>query len=351
MGLSGKIYPGNFRPFIFASVGLALTLAGCLAKETSVAMLEETASSSGGGTLTYPSFDSVNKAIIQGRCTVCHASGLHNFANYQALMSSGTIVPGNSRASRFYLSTVEGSMPTGAYGRLTSNEMIGLAAWIDAGAPQFAQTAATPTPTPTPTQSNGTQPSTNTPVLYSTLANTIFVPKCVSCHSANGGTAAGFYDMTSYSNVMMRVRAGNAFQSRLYSDTSANRMPPAPRTFLTAAENQMIFDWISQGAKNDTGAITAAQVPAAIPLAATYASVSANVLVKHCISCHGPTVAYAGIKVDTYANVVRGVSPGNAANSAIYNSMAAGRMPTAGKISAAELDVLRTWIQNGAPNN
>ena len=343
----------GFRPLVLAGAGLALTLAGCLAKETSVSLVEEAGLSVGGaGTQTYTSFDSVNRAIIQPRCTVCHASGAHNFSTYTALMASGTIVAGNARASRFYLSTVEGSMPTGSYAHLTNDEMIGLAAWIDAGAPQYAAVATAPGATPAPTATTGgTTPSTSVPVLYSNLANTIFVPKCVSCHSANGGTAAGFYDMTSYSNVMTRVRSGNAYQSRLYSDTSSNRMPPAPHVALTAAENQKIFDWISQGAKNDSGAITATQVPAAIPLAATYASVSANVLVKHCISCHGPTVAYSGIRVDTYANVLRGVSPGNPANSAIYSSMSAGRMPTAGKISNAELDVLRTWIQNGALNN
>jgi len=89
------------------------------------------------------------------------------------------------------------------------------------------------------------------------------------------------------------------------------------------------------------------------------------ILADHCFTCHGfdPAGRRAGLRLDTRAGALaeldtgaRAVVPGDLAASELWtrvsSSDAATRMPPAEHsppLSARELDLLRRWIEGGAP--
>jgi ankyrin repeat protein len=83
------------------------------------------------------------------------------------------------------------------------------------------------------------------------------------------------------------------------------------------------------------------------------------VLRDKCISCHGPKVRQAGLRLDTRIEILRGGKSGPAilendeAKSLlvrrISGSEAGMQMPPTGALSEKEIESLRTWIREGAP--
>lgn len=79
---------------------------------------------------------------------------------------------------------------------------------------------------------------------------------------------------------------------------------------------------------------------------------------KHCYGCHAAAVKMGSLDVETHEGLMRGgnqgpiVAPGNAAESRLYLTLTGERepfMPMGGKrLSAAELDVVKRWIDAGA---
>ena len=74
------------------------------------------------------------------------------------------------------------------------------------------------------------------------------------CHDAV--THAEGVNLTSYARILKYVTPGNASNSELYSvivtSNSGRRMPPPPRSPLTAAQIAKIQKWINQGARNNS---------------------------------------------------------------------------------------------------
>ena len=78
----------------------------------------------------------------------------------------------------------------------------------------------------------------------------------------------------------------------------------------------------------------------------------------HCTECHGGTTAELGLNLSTYEGVMAGsdygtvVEPGNPDASLIIDMIASGDMPQdADPMPAEQLDLIRTWISEGALNN
>lgn len=90
------------------------------------------------------------------------------------------------------------------------------------------------------------------------------------------------------------------------------------------------------------------------------------ILQRHCLECHQPgadAYAQSGLGVESYAAVMKGTSfgpvviPGDAFNSNLM-VLVEGRADPAiamphdkDKLYQAELDTLRAWIEQGAPDN
>ena len=83
------------------------------------------------------------------------------------------------------------------------------------------------------------------------------------------------------------------------------------------------------------------------------------ILRDKCISCHGPKIQQAGLRLDTRIDMLRGGKSGTAilendeAKSLLFRrisgSEAGMQMPPTGALSEQEIEVLRTWIREGAP--
>lgn len=92
--------------------------------------------------------------------------------------------------------------------------------------------------------------------------------------------------------------------------------------------------------------------------AVSFADEVAPILERHCWECHSEENAELGLKLDTYEGVMAGsdygtvVEAGDADGSLLIDMIASGDMPEDGDpVPAADLEVLKTWINEGAPNN
>lgn len=83
----------------------------------------------------------------------------------------------------------------------------------------------------------------------------------------------------------------------------------------------------------------------------------APVLTQKCMQCHGQTPLMGGLDLSTRETAVKGgqhgpaVVPGNAAASHIYRHLTgqeAPQMPLGGRLSDAEIDLFKQWIETGA---
>jgi hypothetical protein len=84
----------------------------------------------------------------------------------------------------------------------------------------------------------------------------------------------------------------------------------------------------------------------------------APILAKNCISCHGPAQQMSQFDLRTRAATLKGgqkgpaVVPGSAEKSAMYRRLTGAdqpSMPLGGKLTEAEISVIRKWIDAGAP--
>jgi glucose/arabinose dehydrogenase/mono/diheme cytochrome c family protein len=78
---------------------------------------------------------------------------------------------------------------------------------------------------------------------------------------------------------------------------------------------------------------------------------------EHCVSCHGPTQQFGGLRLDRRADALRGgsqtdIGPGNAGGSRLYHRLigtAFGQqMPPPGPLTPEQTEIIRQWIDEGA---
>lgn len=77
----------------------------------------------------------------------------------------------------------------------------------------------------------------------------------------------------------------------------------------------------------------------------------------NCVGCHGPTQQMNGFRLDRRSAAMRGgtiamIGPGNAAGSRLYLRLTGSeygmQMPPTGPLSAAQIDIIKNWIDQGA---
>lgn len=92
--------------------------------------------------------------------------------------------------------------------------------------------------------------------------------------------------------------------------------------------------------------------------AISYASDVYPILEAKCVKCHGVERVKEGLNMLTYEQLMAGsfngpvIVPGNADESLLAQLIAEGEMPDRGpKVTEAELQVIKNWINAGALNN
>jgi len=99
--------------------------------------------------------------------------------------------------------------------------------------------------------------------------------------------------------------------------------------------------------------IVVAAVPASAQRAPLFKSEILPVLEKNCASCHGDQKKMAALDLSTFAGVMAGgssgpvIAPGKPKRSLLWKMIEADKMPMGGKLTAAEKQLIRTYIEQG----
>lgn len=200
-----------------------------------------------------------------------------------------------------------------------------------------------PLPEPSATCSPDTVYFVNTvlPLIRSSCAKS-------GCHDL--GSAEHGVVLTDYYRITItgNVKPGNPNGSKLYrvlSKSGEEKMPPSPNSELSNDQKALIARWIEQGALNnycteacnpDNFAFTADILP---------------IIQTNCQGCHSGSQPSAGIHLDDYASIKAAADEGS-----LYGSIAwlSGYQPmpqNAAQLSDCNINQIKNWIDNGAPNN
>src|SRR5437773_2738406 len=102
-----------------------------------------------------------------------------------------------------------------------------------------------------------------------------------------------------------------------------------------------------------TIAVAAATVPAAAQRAPLFKSEILPVLEKNCVSCHGDQKKMASLDLSTFTGLMTGgasgpvIAPGKPERSLLWKMIETDKMPMGGKLTVAERQALRAYIEQG----
>ena len=208
--------------------------------------------------------------------------------------------------------------------------------------------------------------------------NSVVFNRCTQCHSQSN--PSGSIVLDSYEAIKTNL-------SKVQDEVSGGTMPPdAP---LPTNEINLVVDWIQLGAPEfprrgqDPGASptpatspepspspdpsasptasvspspSPSETPAPSGLVATYTSIRQHVFEPKCLSCHSAGHSQKKRPLDSYEAMMAAsklVVPGNPAKSTVYIEVSGGTMPPRHQnaVTDFEVEVIKAWIQNGAPKD
>jgi mono/diheme cytochrome c family protein len=171
------------------------------------------------------------------------------------------------------------------------------------------------------------------------VADNVFRSRCLRCHSN---------DFNSYQAVVANIGA--------IKDRALVRRDMPPDGPLSKNEMKYLQTWIDAGTPLNPGD-GAAQAPVLEP---NFESIRDLVFTPRCAKCHAPGEKHDDIAIFDYATLIGPdgwVTPGDPANSDLFEDLikpSKGRMPPvkAGPaLTSEQIEVIRTWIINGAPES
>ena len=215
--------------------------------------------------------------ILAKSCGGCHIAGRKGdfqMASYEGLMRTGMVQRGQGQASRLVEVILTGDMPRGG-GKVTSQDVAALIAWIDAGAPCDAPNPAIgidvvarggagspPPPMPTAMKPVAIKPGE---VSFASDVAPLLQEHCLKCHG--GDETEANLSMASLNALMKGGRTGAALVAGKGSDSllvkklrgagiDGQRMPLGSPPLADAAI-ATIEKWIDQGGRLDMLTATA----------------------------------------------------------------------------------------------
>ena len=211
-------------------------------------------------------------------------------------------------------------------------------------------------------RSNSIAQGNKTPTFESEILPVLKV-KCIGCHS--GPTSQAKLDLQAKPSILTGGKSGPAIvvgsseKSLLVEKVLSGSMPPVGEK-LTAAEIELIRLWIDKGAPAEGSAqqVALKQSPTEI----TENEVT-PIFQMRCIVCHGKRRQEGGLDLRTQASRLKGGKSGPAlvagkpGESLLMKRILAGEMPPSKMLfefavrppTSAEVEVVRKWIQAGAP--
>jgi mono/diheme cytochrome c family protein len=177
----------------------------------------------------------------------------------------------------------------------------------------------------------------------------IFAANCAMCHGADGsGASAPGIQRRSAGGVWAALREGEDGMPRFTNlsrrdarDIAAfladpSVTPPAPPPSTVPGSTP---DPAPAPTPAPSPTPTPTPTPAPTP---TWSGQIQAIVTQNCGACHRGATAAAGVKLDTYANVSRNASQA-------LSAIQAGRMPPGGRVPAAQVQAIQSWIAGGMP--
>ncbi|MEZ0391667.1 MAG: hypothetical protein ACAH59_05595 [Pseudobdellovibrionaceae bacterium] len=173
---------------------------------------------------------------------------------------------------------------------------------------------------------------------------------CVECHNpenVNGNISdIANVDYLIYSRLVV---PGEPELSPIYQQTSQGLMPQL-RPSLDEMELEILKLWIVGLAEDPTSP----GAPGGGMIEPRFSVLRDRVFTPICANCHNTRNSQQ--RFNSYAEVMRAVTAGNADNSLLYRAVTvgvpnAGRMPQGGALSSAQIQAIRDWINAGAMDN
>ncbi|MEN0059094.1 MAG: c-type cytochrome domain-containing protein [Bdellovibrio sp.] len=170
--------------------------------------------------------------------------------------------------------------------------------------------------------------------------------RCVSCHNPQNPEGQIDYlgDVNSllYYRMIIPRDPGSSF---LYQVIQSGEMPPGQP--LSEEDVSAITQWINEGFNAGNPVVTP---PVSETLQPQFSNIRANIFVPKCLSCHAADKAQGGVTLSSYNATRNLVVPGVPNSSTLYTAvLPGGKM--AGRLTQAEIGVIRDWISAGAKND
>lgn len=193
----------------------------------------------------------VAQEILVRHCAECHNPARRerelDVLDYAGLFAGPRplVVPESPHDSRLLQRIEDGSMPPEneeqRLPRLTEEELTVLREWVAGGAPPFP-----------PLEDANVEPKATPDLLLAARVKDLFIARCYECHQyseAKGGIKILNYRLlvTTRKVVVPRDAQGSEL-FQLVQKEGKGRMPPEPEKPLSAAEVELIREWIDAGA-------------------------------------------------------------------------------------------------------
>lgn len=400
---------------LFSLVLIFLFFQNCSAPESMINGEDSKASSSN----LVSSFNDINEKVIKPKCLFCHSTfspgGGLDLTDFDSMMESGSIVPGDPDASSFYTSLVDGSMPPAK--PLDPQYIQAIAQWIEDGARDATGQLGNKLPLVNagndlyvyePQNSVTLKGSASDPdgVLVSKKWKQLDGPKTLNIVSPNnlttevtGLNVLGNYEfelsveddkgdivtdrinvsLNPFNNLLPVVSAGldvniqapttSASIMALAADSDgtiagylwSQNSGPSTAVLSNANSQTVNISGLSLGTyefkitvTDNKGATSFDLVKVIVDPAAiarTFTDVNNTIFKPKCLNCHRGGNARGGYNMETYAQILSLVVKNDANESGLFIRCWDNTMPPGSPLSKAEKDKIRDWINTNAPNN
>jgi hypothetical protein len=156
--------------------------------------------------------------------------------------------------------------------------------------------------------------------------------------------------LNNYANVMATGdvdpgRPGNSDLYKVLIENDPDDRMPLDLPPLSPAQIDLVYRWIAQGAQNNSCSNTCDTTNV------TYSGTISPIIQTYCVGCHSGQTPGGNIMLTTYSGVNTIAMNGKLSGSVNHNT-GFSAMPKGGnKLAPCQIDQIRIWINNGAPNN
>jgi uncharacterized membrane protein len=177
----------------------------------------------------------------------------------------------------------------------------------------------------------------------------LLMSSCATTGCHDDQTAEHGVRLTSYTNIIQtgEVKPFKPNDSELYEvlfDDGDDLMPPPPQQAFTAAQKDLIKNWILQGAKNNEC------IEDCNLTNVTFSADISPVITTNCLICHSGVSPNGGVSLTNYSEIATVANSGKLVD-VINGTNGASLMPPGGAMSDCNIDKITKWTEDGAQNN